>query len=141
MLHLRIVIAALFAISILSGCGKKITFLQSSVVPAAIGSVKVKKDHNENYAINLSVRNLIEPKRLQPPKKNYTVWLETEDNRGENIGRIQSSKGLFSKTLKGKLQTVTSFKPVRFFITAEDHDNPQHPGPLVVLNTKIFKIR
>ncbi len=141
MLKITIVVTSFFALSIFSGCGKKITFLPSSTVPAAQGSVKVKKDKNENYAINLNVRNLIEPERLQPPKENYIVWVETEDNRGKTLGKIRSSKGPFSKTLKGELETVTSFRPVRFFITAENEDNPQHPGPQIVLSTKIFKVR
>lgn len=126
---------------VFSSCAKKITFSPSSVVPTASGSVKVKKDDNNNYKVNLQVRQLPSAGDLHPPKNNYTVWMETADNRAMNIGRLQVSKGLFSKTRKGELETVASFKPVRFFITAEESNTPNIPGSEHILTTSLFKIR
>lgn len=134
---LLLIVAALAFTS----CAKKIAFAPSSVVPAASGSVKVKKDDNNNYKVNLHVQHLPEAGDLNPPKNNYTVWMETADNRAMNIGRLQVSKGLFSKTRKGELETVASFKPVRFFITAEDSSTPNIPGSEHVLTTSLFRIR
>lgn len=131
----------IITILILSSCAKKISFSPSTVVPTASGSVKVKKDDNNNYKVNLSVRNLPSAGDLHPPKNNYTVWMETADNRAMNIGKLQTSKGLFSKTRKGELETVASFKPVRFFITAEDTNTPNIPGSEHVLTTSLFKVR
>ncbi len=62
-----IAIAFFLALS-LASCAKKISFQTSSVVPAAQGSVKVKKDNNNNYSIDLNVIRLADPKRLNPRK-------------------------------------------------------------------------
>ena len=54
-IKLPLSIALLFLITVLAqSCAKKITFATSSVVPAAEGSVKVKKDKNNNYNIELN---------------------------------------------------------------------------------------
>jgi hypothetical protein len=71
----------------LSSCARKINFQSSSVVPAARGDVKVKKDNNNNYNIQISLSDLAEPKRLQPSRSTYVVWMETASNTTKNIGR------------------------------------------------------
>jgi len=131
-----LVIALFFTLVVLQSCGTtKYKFSNSVVVPAAEGSVKVKKDNNGNYAIELNIERLAEPKRLSPPKKIYVVWMETERNGRQNLGQLRSSSGWFSSTLTGSLTTVTSFKPTNFFITAEDNANIQFPQGQVVLST------
>lgn len=124
----------------LTSCGKKISFLPSSVIPTAKGYVKIKGDKNDNYAVKLQVRDIVKSKELQPGKKNYVVWVETNENRAHHLGKLESSKSLFSGTRKGKLETVTPAKPVRVFVTAEDNSTPQFPSE-VVLTTKLFKVR
>src|SRR5690349_6292790 len=89
------VITAVSVIVCLNSCARKITFLTSSVVPAAEGTVKVSKDNNRNYKINVSLSNLAEPNRLQPSKSMYVVWMETDNNATQNIGQITTSTGLF----------------------------------------------
>lgn len=135
------IINSIIAVSLavfLSSCARKLTFTQSTVVPAAVGSVKVKKDANKNYAIEVNTTHLAKPESLQPPKNTYVVWMETERNGTKNIGQLISSSGFLSKTLKGSLSTVTSFKPVQFFITAEDNANIQYPGMQVVLTSSKY---
>ncbi|MEP7277362.1 MAG: hypothetical protein ABI813_01855 [Bacteroidota bacterium] len=120
-------------------CGTtKMVFANSSVVPAAEGSVKVKKDKNNNYDIDLNVMRLADPKRLSPPAKVYVVWMETERNGTKNIGQITSKDGLFSSTLRSSLHTKTPFKPTEIFITAEEEADRQYPGSMVVLRTNSF---
>lgn len=121
-----------------TSCAKKAVFQTSSVVPAARGEVKVKKDNNKNYLIKVNVVNLAEPERLTPPNKNYVVWMVTENDGYKNIGQMNMSTGLFSKTLKGSLKTVSTFKPVKFFITGEDESVAQYPGMDAVLTTNSF---
>ncbi len=129
------VIIALGVVFLLSSCAQKMAFLNSSVVPGAEGSVAIDKDKNENYAIEVKIMNLADPKKLTPPKTTYVVWMNTERNEVKNIGQINSSTSLLSNTMKGDLKTVTSFKPISFFITAEDDPNIQYPGMQVVLRT------
>ena len=130
-----LLLIAVVAIILLPSCARKMTFNNSSVVPAATGSVKIKSDKNNNHSIDISVTNLAPADKLTPAKKTYVVWMVTEGNGTKNIGQISTSGSLLSKTLKGSLETVTTFKPVSIFITAEDDATVQYPGTTVVLNT------
>lgn len=129
-------IGIICSIFLFSSCAKKMSFSKSSVVPGAEGKVKVKSDKNNNYTIDLSVENLANPSDLTPSRKVYMVWMETENNGTKHIGNINSSGTFFSGKLKGSLKTVTPFKPIAFFITAEDDDTITYPGGQEVLRTK-----
>ena len=118
-----------------SSCAKKIMFEQSSIVPGAEGSVKITKDRNSNYSIQMNVLHLAEPKKLQPAKSVYLVWMQAEDNSTKNIGILNSSSNLLSKTLKASLHTVTPFKPTRIYVTAEDDSKITFPAGETVLTT------
>jgi len=138
---LKQLLLAALSICLITGmtaCSKKVVFGTSTVVPAATGKVKMKKDRNNNYALDISIENLTSPKRLDPPKNVYVAWIETDNSGAKNIGQISSSSGLFSSELKGSLETVTSFKPKRIFISAEDDATVQYPGMLIVLRTNEF---
>jgi len=114
-----------------TSCSHKTAFNTSTIIPAARGEVKVKKDNNNNYKIELELSYLAEPERLQPPKKTYVVWLVGEDrNAPINIGRIEGNK-----KLKVKFETVSSTKPKRIFISAEDDYATQFPSYMIVLET------
>jgi hypothetical protein len=132
-----IVVAALVVLY-LSSCARKINFQSSSIVPAARGNVKVKKDNNNNYNIQISLSDLAEPKRLQPSKSTYVVWMETASNTTKNIGQINSSTGFLSGKLKASFETVSSTKPTKIFLTAEDDASIQYPGSQVVISTNNF---
>src|SRR5689334_11893 len=80
-----------------SSCAKKLRFATSTVVPAAVGRVKYKKDDNNNYAIDVKIKNLTDPKRLTPPKNTYVLWMEPVQGNVQNLGQIVSSSGIFSK--------------------------------------------
>jgi hypothetical protein len=121
-------------------CATSVRFLNSAVVPAARGSVKVKADRNKNYSIEISLTDLAESTRLQPSKLTYIVWMVTDRELTKNIGQLNSSKGFMSKQLKGSFKTVSSDKPVKIFITAEDDSAVQYPGMQVVLSTDKFQI-
>ena len=120
----------------LSSCSTKYAFSTSEVVPAATGSVSVKKDNNKNYKIKLKVRNLAAPGKLPVSKDVYVVWMETENSGTKNIGSLNTSSGMFSSKLKSSLQTVSPFEPRSFFITAENSRSIQYPDGQVVLRTK-----
>jgi hypothetical protein len=136
--NIFVVMIILFVMMMTQSCAHKIAFATSSVVPAAEGSVKVKKDKNNNYNIDLSVIRLADPKRLSPSKQLYVVWMDADQNGTKNIGQLKTSSGMLSKTLKSSLKTVSSVKPTRIFITAEDDAAVQYPGGQVVLDTSSF---
>lgn len=122
----------------LSACSKKISFLTSSVVPAARGYVNIKTDNNKNNSIEVHVTELAEVQRLQPARQTYVVWMLTDQDVTKNIGQIKSSSGMMSKQLKASFETVSSFKPVKIFITAEDDADIQYPGSQIILETGKF---
>jgi hypothetical protein len=134
-LAIFIIIAAM----LLNACATKVSFLTSSVVPAARGTVKIKVDNNKNYSIDITLSDLAEVSRLEPSKRTYVVWMVTEQEVTKNIGQLNSSKGFMSKRLKGSFKTVSSAKPIKIFITAEDDPNTQYPGNLVALTTDTFR--
>ena len=121
-----------------TSCARKIHFDNSSVVPAAKGTVKLKTDNNNNHSIEVNVRHLAPPSRLQPPKSVYVVWMETSQNGVQNLGQLKTSAGFISNTLKASLHAVTPFTPGRIFVTAEDQANIQYPNSFVVLNATSF---
>jgi hypothetical protein len=133
-------VAILLLISLLltTSCARKIHFDNSNVVPAARGTVKVKTDDNNNHSIQVNVRHLAPPARLQPPKSVYVVWIETTQNGVQNLGQLKTSTGLISKTLKASLDAVTPFTPRRVFVTAENQANIEFPSSFVVLNATSF---
>ena len=128
----------LFFSFFITSCSKKVAFVPSLVVPAAEGYVKVKRDDNRNYLLEVRIDNLAEPRRLQPPRNVYVVWVDTEENGTQNVGQLKSSSGFFTSSLTGSLTTVTPFKPTRVFITAEERANIQKPEMQTVLITKSF---
>jgi len=122
---------------IFSSCATKEKFLNSTVVPAAEGRVIIKKDKNNNYHVNVSVNNLADPGKLQPPKEVYIIWMETEMQATKNLGRIKTSKGMLSSGLKASFETVSTLRPKKIFISAEASAEVPEPS-LIVLTTGDF---
>lgn len=133
------IMAAMMIVSF-SSCATKTHFLSSSVVPAAEGTVKIKKDKNNNYNIGITLNNLAEANRLQPPRSTYVVWMEGENNETKNIGQIKSSHSMLSKKLTGSFHTVSAVKPKKILITAENDPSIQYPSNSnLVLTTDYIK--
>lgn len=127
-------LAILIAISS-NSCSKSIPFLTSSVAPAARGEVKVTRDKNENYNIDIQLYNLSEIERLEGAKTTYVAWIETEGENVINIGQLKSSSGMMSRTLKASLKAVSTSRPTRVFVTAEDNANAKYPGSVSIITT------
>ncbi len=123
------------SVVLLSACAKKIVLNNSGIAPAAEAYATVKKGKDKNYQIQLKATHLAPSLNLNPPKKTYVAWMVTENNGTKNIGQFQSGSGILSKTLKGSLKTITPFKPVNFFITAEDDAAINYPGNTVILKS------
>lgn len=136
LLATRNVVTLVILLCVFSSCSRKLTFSRSAIVPAAQGSVRVNRDKNDNYAVDLNIRHLSPPERLVESRNVYVVWANTRDNGVRNMGQLNSRKGLFSKMLRSNLQTVTTFEPTNFFITAEREANIQYPEGQVILTTR-----
>ena len=132
--HFFLVVALVLIVFTLSSCAKKVVFETSTITPAARGEVKVKKDDNNNYNIELKVDYLTEPGRLTPAKRTYVVWLVSENNDAPiNLGQI-----IGTKKLKLSFESVSASRPKRIFITAEDDASIQFPSSMIVLETDSF---
>ena len=137
----RTILLGIFAFMLIipfTACAKKILFVNSSVVPAASGYAQIKKDKNKNYTVKILVTDLAEIERLQSSKLTYVVWMETDQGKMENLGQLKSSTSFFSKRHKASLETVSSFNPIKIFITSEYDINIRYPGNQVVLTTDKF---
>lgn len=138
---IRNVFLGVFTMMILlsfNSCATKAKFVTSTVVPAARGDVKVKKNNNNNYAIEIEISNLAEVERLQPQKQVYVVWLITEQDETKNLGQIVSASSTFSDNLKASFKAVSVNKPTKIFITAENNGIAVYPGGQVILTTNRF---
>lgn len=121
-----------------SSCSIKAKFLDSSLVPAAHGRVKMKTDRNKNYQIKIEISNLALPGKLNPPKNVYIVWSDDGNNNIKNMGQVKSSSSFMSKALKASFQNISSFRPIKIFITSEYEANVQVPSQDVILSTNNF---
>ena len=128
--NLSIWVLATVIIFSFQSCATKAIFLTSSVVPAAQGEVTIKKNKNNNFAIKIDISDLAEIDRLEPPKKGYVVWMESDRGFTSNIGQITSSN-----RLNASFETSATLRPTKIFITAEDDIGVQYPGSMVVLTT------
>src|SRR5687768_4937500 len=113
-----ILLLTLVAVFFFTSCNRKVSFQNSAVVPGARGTVKVKKDNNSNYNIQISLSHLAEAKMLQPAKQTYVVWMESQNEATKNVGQINTSTSFLSGKYKSSFETVSNNKPSRIFITA-----------------------
>jgi hypothetical protein len=66
--------------------------------------------------------------------------MKTDNHGTKNIGKLNPSSGLFSKTLKSSLQTVTPYKPESFFVTAEDDADGTKIYKRMLLSKQLFRL-
>ena len=130
------ILSFIFAAILISACSKKVVFPTSPVLPAADAVVKIDKGDSNNYQLKLEVENMAKPDRLDPPRKNYVVWMVSERNGTINMGNLK-----ISNKLKGSLETVTPYKPICFFVTAEERQDVDTPSTQVVLNSENFEVK
>src|SRR5690606_29028400 len=97
---------------LMASCSSSEQFLNSSVVPAATGKVKMKQDGNQNYVIKVQIDDLADVERLQSSKDTYVLWMETDRGTNENMGQLKSSTSFLSKQHGASLETVSSYKPI-----------------------------
>jgi len=129
---INVIASVLFLLVAISSCTPKMNFVPSQIVPAATGEVRVKKDKNKNFVVDVNVRNLAEPKRLDPPRDTYVVWMESGRDAAKKLGQIRPA----SRNLRARLTTTETTQPDNVFITAEDNADVLYPGGQTVLTTR-----
>lgn len=117
---------------LLISCATTAKFPVSSVTPAAEITAKMKQDKNKNYVIEVTAKNLASANRVDPSKKNYNVWIVTENDGTKNAGMLVNKN---AKT--ASLKTSTPFKVKEIFITAEDQGDYSYPVGIEIARTSI----
>lgn len=120
---------------VLSACAQKVNFQKSSIVPAAVADMKVEKDKNENYIIEIEVKNLAKPQSLTPSRKVYVVWNQSVHGNF-NLGQLR-----VNDKLKAKLKASTVYKPEKIIIAAENDPMATQPSNQVVLESEKPKFK
>lgn len=131
-------ILALVTIFSFTTRARKISFLISDAAPAARGNVVIRHDKNNNTVIKIEITDLAEVSRLSPPRQTYIIWMLNDQDIAVNLGKLNSSTSMLSKKLTASFETVSSNKPIKIFITAEDDANIQFPGTQLILTTARF---
>jgi hypothetical protein len=99
------------------------TMSVSPDIPAAQGKVKFDKTNDGNVSINLSVKYLADPQKLQPPAAIYVVWVSADkDSPAQNVGALK-----VDKDREGTLKSVTPLHAFQLFVTAEANGQTQTP--------------
>lgn len=126
---------ALFAITLGSCATTKVEFPISDITPAAEAYASIKQDDNNNYEIDLTAKYLASPDRLNPPKDVYVVWANTAQNGVKNLGQLVTKS-----SAKASLRTVSSFRPIQLFVTAENEADVEWPSRYEIFRTDIFNL-
>lgn len=114
----------------LTSCATSAKFPVSSITPAAEITASKKQDRNKNYVIEVTAKNLASADRVDPSKKNYNVWIVTENNGTKNAGMLVNKN---AKT--ASLKTTTPFDVKEIFITAEDQGDYSYPVGVEISRT------
>lgn len=123
---------------LLTACApQRMTFMDSPYVPAADAKATVSRDRNDNAVIEVEVRYMADPLKLQPPQAIYIVWAQTPQGKSFNLGQLQ-----VGGDRKGKLRTTTTLDEFRLIITAEPQTAASSltPGPQIITTTDYIRV-
>ena len=97
----------------------------SSQVPAADGRVLLSREDNNNTALNVEVKHLAAPQKVDPAANSYVVW-----SRNHKADAYPQPLGALSvdQNLNGRLRTVTTQRNFDIFITAEPSSQVTEPS-------------
>lgn len=123
------------AATALGACSHVVPLQRSTLVPAAVGTVKISQDDNKNSTIQMEVKRLAPPKNLTPPKETYLIWAKDRSNHLFRLGALRVDEEGNGK-FKGVVPTADEFK---IQITAEDATTAKHPSDKIVLSTAYIK--
>jgi hypothetical protein len=105
----------------------------TQISPAAVGTIDIQQDANENQRLRVQVDHLAPPEALDPQAQTYVMWIQPQDSSVYyNAGQLQ-----INEDRSASLQATTPFSDFEVMITAEPHGHVLQPSQLVVLRTQI----
>lgn len=126
----KIIVIAIVAL--LCACASTKKFPVSNIVPAATINAIKKINSQKNYTLEINVQNLASPDRLNPPGKNYVVWIVTKDYGIKNVGQLN-----VENAKKGSFNTITPFDFYEVFITVENKGDIDYPKGIEITRIKL----
>lgn len=128
-----LLVIALLSIWPWSSGGKTYHMAGSSIVPAAMASVKAERSkENGNTKLDVKVQHLAKPSSLTPPASVYLVWARPRGGIAMKLGAIG-----VNNDLNGELKTVTVLKDFELLITAEQSESAPAPSGIQVFHTYV----
>lgn len=117
-------------------CGgpRELQLTSSSDIPAAQSSVKVSTSDNGNTRIDLEVKHLAPPERVNPGATVYVVWARGNEAgaRSQNLGALK-----VDDNLNGTITAVTPLRSFELYITAEPSQMTAIPTGSTLLYTTV----
>ena len=110
------------------GCSMSWRLTGGTAVPAAEGMASTKLGDNGNTRLEVKVKHLAFPEKVNPGATTYVVWATADGGAAPtNIGALR-----LDKNLEGKLDTLTPFHAFLLTITPEVAGTASGPtGPVV----------
>jgi Flp pilus assembly protein CpaB len=123
---------AITILTLVTSCVSKVKFPISQITPAADITAKIQKQNSPNYLVIITAKNLAASERLDPPKKNYVIWVVSEAGITRNVGYFTQENAV-----KATYKSSFPYKPVEIFITAEDNEGGCYPMGIEITRTKL----
>lgn len=116
--------AAVAALSSCAALGGGRSLSRGPELAAAEGEVSFTRMPGSGTAVDLRVKHLREPERLDPPGYAYVAWAQARsDEPPVNLGLLN-----MAPDLSGELRVMTEVPCTELFITAEASGDAERPS-------------
>jgi hypothetical protein len=123
-------------LSALSGCAgpSQVRLTGSPDIPGAEGVVTTSTSNDGNTKLDISVKHLAPPEKVEPGTSVFMVWV-----RGLEDGAQAASQGalMVNSDLIGEMETVTPLRSFELFITPESSHTVTAPTGKILLSARI----
>jgi hypothetical protein len=123
-------------LSVLSGCAgpSQVRLTGSPDIPGAEGVVTVSTSNDGNTKLDISVKHLAHPEKVEAGASVFMVWV-----RGLEGGAQAASLGalIVNSDLSGRMETVTPLRSFELFITPESSQTVSAPTGKTLLSARI----
>lgn len=124
------------ALAVLGACAGPEKLATSTRIPAAQAKVAVTSEANRNTGIDLKVRHLAPPDKVDPQATTYMVWAKPKEPGAPlySLGALRPDRDL-----RAELKTTTPLKEFDLFVTAENSTQVTQPSGQPLMWTHISR--
>jgi hypothetical protein len=121
---------------VVAGCAgpSQVRLTGNPDIPGAEGIVTTSTTDNGNTKLDISVKHLAPPERVEPGASVFMVWV-----RGLESGAQAVSQGalVVNSDLSGQIVTVTPLRSFELFVTPESSQSVTAPTGKTLLSARI----